>query len=1322
MITGTVWQLLQSDKIASMISKEITKDITKIFNADFKFKKMEIKLFPPATVLKQVRIIGKGKKKGRIVKANVGSFGIYFGLLDIFSSEATIGKIKIEDGELLTFSSKDISTTKKNNKNEQVKISSLFEKYQEDFMDEAPINLKMIEMSKIDLNIDGNEFLIEKCSLKLFRDKLILNLNTENINLEKRLGKISILNGKGVEVDALLKKNQLTIREFKVRDKLDIYGYQGKVYEKNNQIILDGKSSYHGGVTNMIDLTGMKLYMHGLVDADFKIDGNIEDLKVAYSMNIRDFESEWGNFEKIKLKGEKRKNYLLLDSLKIEDQDSIAESLSESTLYNFQSKKILENGIKLNMKNFFSNKALYVVKDDLQMLKGYFTGEVVASYINDVISFNFKKGFKIDDFRLVNDSNQETPIISHPTVKIERGGVDIPDKGPVGIDFKLLLKDTVFQLKGKIGKKKVMIESKEDPINLESFGPISGVALKGKGKLKLKISGNYPNINFFFNSLLEDSYVPGYNLGKLRSLLVYDLRKDILKIYKMKGVNGASYYQGDGYLNFDNKDILLNIAFNNSYYTNLFEIYENIFSHPNIPRDASLLYNASYKVTGKMEKDKIKVKGKINGRELLYKDEEIDSFRGDFFYGNNKLVFKNGIFKKNKGLVNFSSVYDFSNKSFDYDVAFKNVQLKDINIYEKMKFGYDADMHGYLKGHIAKETSIKSEIKFTRGNIGNIVTSDSFLAVSSAGSDIYTRGNFLGDIVNFDSRFDLSKRKKSYINASVMADDIKLLAGFLSSHNIDNKFLKGLLSARLKTSFKWDDLSSLALAFSLDEFQLKKNKIHLIGNNKNKILIKKGIIKNWDVSLRGENGRIVSNGSGNLSQRYNLITDFSLNASLFELISPMIQKAEGDINGKYLLKGDGKDFSSHFTSNGKIDSLKIEKIPKFFSDVNYRMMIDNNDLALQRLKGEYGKGSIDMNGNILFLPPFAKVDLNFTLNNSFIPLIKKSGVIVSGNGEITGKRFPYLISGDFSILHGSIIDEFEDIFSANKEQIEHSRYIPEKALEKNKSYFMNDLQVQFVGPVGLKNRHAELQFDGEMKIRGSPGNPFFNGFLKVIPTVSKFTFKGHDFSLKKGRVDFQDENKKEPANIDFSGESKINEYVVGLDLRGKTKELDFLLKSEPPLSQQDILSLLTLGVTSEKKDKLDESDKQSIISVGLGSLLADQLKLGKDLNSSLGIRFSILPELGEDKSSKVQGRATNKLKSSTKIKLEKKLTEKVDLSVSSTVGGSLEQKQEVNIKLNLNDNLSVQGVYESRSSNEDEEETEASDSIGFDFIFKRTYK
>ncbi len=129
--------------------------------------------------------------------------------------------------------------------------------------------------------------------------------------------------------------------------------------------------------------------------------------------------------------------------------------------------------------------------------------------------------------------------------------------------------------------------------------------------------------------------------------------------------------------------------------------------------------------------------------------------------------------------------------------------------------------------------------------------------------------------------------------------------------------------------------------------------------------------------------------------------------------------------------------------------------------------------------------------------------------------------------------------------------------------------------------------------------------------------------------------------------------------------------------------------------------------------------------MGLGTLLVDQLKINEDLNSSLGLKLSVVPEFQEDESNLVSGKSavsegsSSKLKSATKIQVQKKITKNVDLSVSSTVGGSIEQKQEMNVNMKINKNLSLEGVYEIKSNEEDTEQNNKS--MGADLKYRWSF-
>jgi len=167
------------------------------------------------------------------------------------------------------------------------------------------------------------------------------------------------------------------------------------------------------------------------------------------------------------------------------------------------------------------------------------------------------------------------------------------------------------------------------------------------------------------------------------------------------------------------------------------------------------------------------------------------------------------------------------------------------------------------------------------------------------------------------------------------------------------------------------------------------------------------------------------------------------------------------------------------------------------------------------------------------------------------------------------------------------------------------------------------------------------------------------------------------------------------------------------------------LSSEPSLSKEDLLSLITFGVTSDMSRNLEAGERKFVTTVGIGTLLVDQLKINEDLNSSLGLKLSVQPEFKENESTLIQGKAavsdsgTSRLKSATKIKINKQVTNKVDVSLSSTVGGSLEQKQEMNVNFNINKHLSVEGVYEMKPT--ESENTNTPSSLGADLKYRWSF-
>ena len=77
---------------------------------------------------------------------------------------------------------------------------------------------------------------------------------------------------------------------------------------------------------------------------------------------------------------------------------------------------------------------------------------------------------------------------------------------------------------------------------------------------------------------------------------------------------------------------------------------------------------------------------------------------------------------------------------------------------------------------------------------------------------------------------------------------------------------------------------------------------------------------------------------------------------------------------------------------------------------------------------------------------------------------------------------------------------------------------------------------------------------------------------------SRAVFRGNEFLLSHAVVDFTDRHKVEMA-LDVHGEARVADYQVFLHLFGTMSDPQATLTSSPPLSQPDIITLLSVGFT-----------------------------------------------------------------------------------------------------------------------------------------------
>jgi autotransporter translocation and assembly factor TamB len=160
-----------------------------------------------------------------------------------------------------------------------------------------------------------------------------------------------------------------------------------------------------------------------------------------------------------------------------------------------------------------------------------------------------------------------------------------------------------------------------------------------------------------------------------------------------------------------------------------------------------------------------------------------------------------------------------------------------------------------------------------------------------------------------------------------------------------------------------------------------------------------------------------------------------------------------------------------------------------------------------------------------------------------------------------------------------------------------------------------DLQVDLPQNVWIQGPGTAVELRGMLRTTKDYNAPFI--VSGEIETVRGFvSYYGKKFVLEKGQVTFTGSPEINPL-LDVTATKKVSDYAVAIQVTGKAEQPKITLSSTPELLQEDVLSLLVIGKTT---DRLTSSERTSLSSHAqqiAGDILASQLE--KILGPALGL-------------------------------------------------------------------------------------------------------
>ena len=1312
---------IQSQEFGTIATKIISDISYKKAKIDVSVKRLGISVFPPGVELHQVRI-SKDVSSNEKIETEFGKIGFYVGLIELEEKRITLGEIQLLDSV--------IKYTKPETDNPEIKqidpelINRIFS-----LSSDLPLRIDKIhvENAKIFINHD----LVEAKRLKLFKqkDEYIARFHLANFKpLKENAAKIDEIWG-----DAEIGKQDIRIHRLKILQNVHTLLIKGKIKNypmlKNSEVAISGESSiYLNNLKAIVPLPPVINFNRGYTHAIFKVSAKNQILNASVDLSITNLDSSVVQADKIMTSINLKNNILSLNELILTNADEKLRILTPVELADFSNERYLYRPVQTEVTNLKLNNALRILPS-LKPLKGELNGRLALSYKDQNLEFKLNDGFLINNLALVVGEDKPFTILNMNSAKLSAASFRVIKFQEFQMDSILELKNSFLSVEGMVNSKNVEFKVENAIIDLEDFGNIANLDIKGIGNLDIKVTGPLTDTTINLKGKTKGFEVLGYRLGKADKDISISLGDSSVIIHRLESTYRSTPISGTGVINYDNLDIALGINSPMSNYHDLKEILHPIFFKLDfLPSDLDFNSRIDASIYGKMSLDKLKVRSDVRFTDLLANRENINSGQMTISLDSQVLALNKLVAKKGEGKIRGDFLFNLKNDFLKMNYRWENISLSNMTMAKKLKL----NLQGLISGSLEGEGPVNDFLLKLLTNVSdtrspNYKFEDTNLDIEISPFFIRGKASVLGSILKSDFDYSFKKSRSSKINFSLDAPDIKPFAvAFLGQH-LDSEVFSGALKFKLESQFRgsFEEVNLKAilesLSFKHENFNVDyKSRFpqFLIDNNK---------IKNWNLAISESDLFVQTSGTGKFGEQVDLVNEVHFNSKIFEILLSQILSSEGFVRNIFKIDGQRDNYKFSATSKTQDLNLTIDSLMFPLNHLSYRLDYADDRLVIQEMKTSLENGSVALKGDVYFDDNNPDVNLKYILDNAEIPILGKSIINLSGEGIVLGNEPPYNVGGEITINKGQIVNELND-FSPKSTALAQVRFLPPNQESPIGKLVNLNVNIKADSPVRVTNSLMDVSLKGELLIMGNPFRPKAEGRLYSPVGSSRVFFKNNEYFITNADLNFTP--KKDISNPDFDVQAQtyITSYKVYAKAYGDLERFNFDLTSEPSLPRNSILSLIAFGYTDEIQNTLEQKDQQNLTQVGVGSFVFDRFKISDILNKQFGLQVNLGTVLEQSQTDSLlsgrnqEGQGTlGRTRSATKIELKKRLDEALSLSVSSTMGGSIGQRQSMNLNYSVSKKVQLEGVYELRT-NADGEEDIIDNSIGGDLKFRWTFK
>jgi len=354
-------------------------------------------------------------------------------------------------------------------------------------------------------------------------------------------------------------------------------------------------------------------------------------------------------------------------------------------------------------------------------------------------------------------------------------------------------------------------------------------------------------------------------------------------------------------------------------------------------------------------------------------------------------------------------------------------------------------------------------------------------------------------------------------------------------------------------------------------------------------------------------------------------------------------------------------------------ALSLEDLPNGLSQLQGSLEFNQNRLEVKSLTAMSGGGLLSVSGFLAYQHGIY-ADLSATGKGVRIRYPQGVTSLADARLQLQGSQNSLLLSGDVLITRFTANPDLDLAGLAEQAASTVPTIAPPDAPS---NHVRLDVHIVSSPQLNFQNAFAKLAGDVDVRLHGTLATPSLLGRVSV--TQGSAMIAGTHYDLERGEITFNNPVRIEPI-IDLSATARVEDYDITLNLNGTPQRLSVTYRSDPPLPETDVLSLLALGHTASQQRLYTQQQQQSV------SNPTDAL-LGGALNATVSSRIQKLFGAG---SVKVDPNYLGAFGNSTsRITVQEQIGRNVTLTYATDVNTTSQQLLQAEVAINRHVSLVV---------------------------------